>query len=138
MCSSDLGLPGYLRLTELRSPVQVGDQIVTLDQRYTDTAIDYDRDGKTDTLDVAIYSRVIGQESVTLPGRGAVTAVRLDLWLVERVINSSNGAATTFQSTATAWYAPGLGPIKQIVVNPNDSATDNETIVEQLTATSGF
>lgn len=133
------GAPGLLPFIELRSPVQVGDQVVVLDQRYTDTTIDADRDGKADTLDVAIYTRIIGQETIAVAGRGTLTAVRLDAWILDRVIYSSNSQpGPTYQTTATAWYVPGLGLVRQTVSGPDSTGTATQTFTEALTSTSGF
>ena len=64
---SGKGASELIDVVELRSPVRQGDQYTALDKRFTDTNIDVDTDGKPDALDVAIYTRVIGNETVVLP-----------------------------------------------------------------------
>ncbi len=137
------GTPEPLKLIELRSPVREGDQVTILDRHYTDTAIDADGDGKTDALDVGVYSKVIGIEAVVLPNLPAVQAVRVDTVVLSRVIYSSNGQMSpVVQGTQQTWYAAGVGIVRQTTSTPtasnNGVATTDEMIVSWDGGTSGF
>ena len=133
------GVPQKFNFIELRSPVRTGDQYVSLDQRYTDTAIDADRDGKPDALDVAIYSRVGALETVTPPNLPALRGVRVETVFATRVTYSSNAqtspVVTIGQST---WYAAGIGIVRQTTTSPTASGTDTTTTDELITAWDGI
>jgi hypothetical protein len=132
-----------IKFIELRSPVRLGDQYTILDQRFTDTNIDADKDNKTDILDVVIYSRVMGRELVQLPGLPQLTAIRVDTTAQSRVIYSSNGQSSALtQSTVQSWYVAGIGLVRQVSSVPTASGTDTETTEESLVywdgVTTGF
>jgi hypothetical protein len=137
------GVAQAFDVIELRSPVRQDDQYTILDKRYTDTAIDADGDGKPDTLDVAIYARVAGNETLALPNLPPIKALRIDTFVLARVIASSTGQVSpTAQSSLRTWYAEGIGIVRQASVQPTESGTDVTTIDEQLSSwdgvTSGF
>ena len=103
---------------ELRSPVRANDYYVIFDKRL-DSGIDFDGDGKTDALDVAITRHVVGEELLDLPNRRQVNSVRVDTLIQSRVRFSSNGTftdvAVAFQLT---WYARGLGIVRTRLERP--------------------
>lgn len=126
-----------LKIIELRSPVRQGDQITIFDRRYTDTGIDVDRDGRTDTLDLAIYVRVIGLEPVTLTGLPTVTAVRVDTTIASRIRpTSTNVFEATVEARVQVWYAPGIGIVRQSTTIPSAGSTP-DTTDERLLAYDG-
>ncbi len=130
------GVPEQLLLTELRSPVRQDDLWVLFEKRYTDTDIDLDRDGKPDTLDVALYSRVIGNEDVNLPGLPMVKALRLETVLAQRVRSSTDGRLSdVFRTKGQVWYAPGIGIVRATFESP--TATSVETSEEVLVSWDG-
>lgn len=99
---------------ELRSPVRVGDQYTILDTHQADGGIDLEGDGKNDAFDFAIYSRVIGQESVDLVSFPQATTVRVQTVILARFKLSSTGAYTdTVSGTLDNWYSPGVGTVKR-------------------------
>ena len=119
-----------VRMTQLRSPVRVDDQWTILERRFADTAIDVDGDKRTDAVDVAMYARVIGEESVTLPRMAAVKAVRVDTKLLVRVVPSSTGTpgeVTTLE--ISDWYAPGIGLVQERTRAP----LPNSTVLRETT-----
>src|ERR1043165_312316 len=117
-------------MTQLRAPVRVDDQWTILERRFTDTAIDVDGDKRTDAVDVALYARVSGEESVALPRMVAVKAVRVDTKLLVRVVPSSTGTpgeVTTLE--ISDWYAPGLGLVQERTRAP----LPNSTVLRETT-----
>lgn len=113
-----------VRMTQLRSPVRVDDQWTILARRFTETAIDVDGDKRTDAVDVAMYARVIGEESLTLPRLAAIKAVRVDTKLLVRVVPSSTGTpgeVTTLE--ISDWYAPGIGLVQERTRAPLSGST---------------
>jgi hypothetical protein len=133
------GTPQVVNFIELRSPVRAGDQYVSLDQHYTDTAIDADGDGKPDALDVAVYSRVVGMETLSLPNLPALRAVRVDTFVASRVTYSSTGLNSPIvAATLQTWYVPGIGIVRQASSQPTASGSDVETTDEQIISWDGI
>ena len=133
------GVPENLQFVELRSPVRQGDQYTILDKRYTDTNIDADGDRKPDALDVALYARVIGTETLALPNLPALTTVRVDTTLRTRVIYSSDGKASPVTEVLVqTWYARGIGIVRQRTTSPTPSSNDVKTTDEQLVSWDGI
>jgi hypothetical protein len=123
---------------EMRSPVRQGDQFVIWDRHYTDTDIDVDRDGIPDALDVALYGRVMGVDTLNLPGLPALTTVRIDITERERVIASSTGeSSAVIESVIQTWYASGIGIVRQRSTSPTASGNDVQIIDEQITSWDG-
>jgi hypothetical protein len=107
------GTPEVVSLMELRSPVRVNDQFTVFERHYDDAGTDYDFDGKHDSLDVAMYALVIGQEQIDLQNARGVLATRVDTVLLARVRYSSKGAySDVVQFTQSRWYAPGIGIVR--------------------------
>ncbi len=133
------GNPQLVNFIELRSPVQQGDQYTILDQHFTDTAIDADGDGKADALDLAIYARVAGAETVTLPNLPAMQAVRVDSFVLSRVTYSSNGQTSPIvQASIQSWYVAGVGVVRQTATVPSTSGGGVAITDEQITAWDGI
>lgn len=106
---------------ELRSPVRPGDQYTQLDKHYADAGADLDGDGRNDAVDVALYTRVIGEEVLDLHHRPQVHAVRVDTTLRERVKYSKDGHyGDVVEAVQSIWYAAGLGVVRLRVEVPND------------------
>lgn len=98
---------------ELRSPVQVNDQWVLLDERIEDSGLDVDGDNVADRLDIALYRVVIGAESITLPEADApVDTVRVDTFSRTRFTPSGGGAAQTATLRQSSWYAQDVGVVR--------------------------
>ena len=112
---------------ELRSPVRQGDQYDLIEQRFSNQPIDIDADGKFDTVDVASYRRVVGNELVTLPNRAqALTALRVDTVLTIRINPSTRTTPQIASSSVSTWYAPGIGVIRQVVASTDPSRIFDE------------
>jgi hypothetical protein len=127
------GQPVLVNAVELQSPVLQGDQRTLVDRRFTNTAIDIDGDGKGDDLDVAIYTQVIGIETVALENLPFLKCVRVDTVTLTRVKASSTGVFTPIESTTrSAWYVPGLGLIRQRYDTPQDGISQHIVVDEQL------
>ena len=119
---------------ELRSPVKVNDQYVSVDKHIADGGADLDGDNVNDALDVAIYSTVIGEEAVDLPNRRQVKAVRVDMHLRARATLSKTGTTSpVYDAVQSTWYAPGVGVVKTRVDEPNRMAgLPNHVVTEIL------
>ncbi|MFZ5548873.1 MAG: dockerin type I domain-containing protein [Pseudomonadota bacterium] len=120
----------------LRSPVRQNDQIVHTDSRML-TNSDSDGDGLKDSLDFAIYSRVIGTETVELGGSlGNVSAVRVDLVTVGRMVLTAGAIWPTYTTTLSTWYAPSLGAVRRRLdqgAPPNQFAPYSDELLDSVT-----
>jgi hypothetical protein len=110
-----VGSNEVVAVTELRSPVRVNDQYTQYERSDVQTGIDIDGDGKADVADVAIYARVIGNESVELPELArSVTAVKVETTALVRMKRSSSGATQPVTTLVqTQWYAAGVGVVRR-------------------------
>ena len=109
-------------IVELRSPVRINDQYVSLDKRIADSGKDFDGDKVNEALDVAVYSTVIGEEIIDLPNRRQVKAVRVDMNFHVRVKYSKTGTdSPIYEAKQSTWYAPGIGIVKSRIEAPNDT-----------------
>lgn len=111
--------------TELNSPVLQNHQYTVLEKNNISSGTDADQDGKIDLMDVAAYRTVVGNETVNLPNMPAVTALRVDITNLFRVTYSSNGKySDVVKISQSAWYAPGIGLVRQRIVSPTNSGID--------------
>lgn len=119
------GSSEVVAVTELRSPVRINDQYTQYERSDVPMGSDIDGDGQADIADVAIYSRVVGDESVELPELArAVVALKVETTALVRVKNSSNNAqppvGTLVQSQ---WYAPGIGIVRRTLSSPTTNGS---------------
>lgn len=115
---------------DLRSPVKLNDQYVSLDKHLADSGADLDGDKVNEAIDVAIYARVIGEELLDLPNRRQVKAVRVDTTMRARAISSKTGATSPlYDAVQSNWYAPGLGIVQTRENAPN---VDNPTLPNRV------
>lgn len=118
---------------ELRSPVKVNDQYVSIDKHIADSGTDFDGDKINDALDVAVYSTVIGEEILDLPNRRQVKAVHVDMRLRARIKYSKTGTVSpVYEALQSTWYAPGIGIVKSRLEEPNNTAGLPNRVVTEL------
>lgn len=130
------GLPGTTAVsyTELRSPVRVNDQITLLDQLNVALDEDLEGDGRSDRADIGAFSRVVGNEDVSLPEIGrTLTALRVDTTATVRLHLSSRGSPETpLTIVSSTWYAPGIGIVRQASSQPSASGVGAPDTDERL------
>lgn len=118
---------------ELRSPVRVDDQVTLLDERVPDSGYDLDGDGLADTLEIAMYRRVIGEETVDLPALGSERAVRVRAAVAIRFRLTRTGSYTqTETSTMDTWYAPGLGVVRRLTDLPEPDSLGERALYDEV------
>lgn len=115
---ANTGLTETVTAVQLRSPLRVGDQYVIWDKHYENSGYDADGDGTADSMDVAMYARVIGEDTVVLPNLPTQQAVRVDTSVLVRMKTSRNGQfAPTFRTVAHVWYVKGIGIVRRDVAS---------------------
>ena len=133
------GVAERVELIEMRSPVRIDDQWTSFEKRFDDTAFDFDGDGKKDKLDVAIYSRVVGAETISLPNLPDMQALRVDTYVSTRYISSATGlpSVTVELPPVKTWYVAGVGLVRQTITTPT-SANTSKTEDLKLTSWDGL
>ncbi len=110
---TDLGINETVDVIELRSPVRVNDQYTVFDRRVVEAVADLDGDGKRETLDIAVWSVVVGEETVDLLHRRGLRAVRVDTTALTRVRGTASGAISEIErAVGSVWYANGIGIVR--------------------------
>jgi hypothetical protein len=133
LATSEKTAPLAIDMIELRSPVRLNDQYVSFDKHIADSGADYDGDKVNDAIDVAIYSRVIGEETLDLPNRRQVKTVRVDMTFRARVTSSANHSySPVYESVRSTWYAPGIGIVKARLEEPNTAAGAPNSVVTEV------
>lgn len=119
-----IGSSEVVTITELRSPVRANDQYTQYERSNVSLGSDIDGDGQPDVADVAIYSRVIGDERVELPELSrSVMALRVETTALVRVMNSSNQSQPPVgKLVQTQWYAAGIGVVRRTLTVPTTSS----------------
>ncbi|MBQ0932688.1 hypothetical protein KAK07_08910 [Ideonella sp. 4Y16] len=116
---TDGGPQNPFELVLLSSPVRLGERHVAIDKRYTDVGTDLDGDKLNDQMDVAIWTLVKSEDTIDLPQRSDVKAVRVDTEIRLRARYSSDGSTSDVVSaTVSEWYAPGLGLVRRTLDLP--------------------
>tara|TARA_B100001105_G_scaffold99628_1_gene79678 strand:+ start:463 stop:2412 length:1950 start_codon:yes stop_codon:yes gene_type:complete len=138
---NDFGVARSIDFVELRAPVRVGDQVTQIDERVAEAIEDLDGDGKREGLDIAIWTRVIGEESIDLLHRPGLRAIRLDTSIAVRLRPTAVGspAQPTVVSVQRNWYAAGVGLVRTESETPSAAAPGSaDTIVEELESWDGL
>lgn len=92
-----------VHITLLRSPVRAGDQVVGFTKRIDDIP-DQDGDGRAESLDVAVYTRVIGAERIETATGEMLDAIRVETHAVQRLIGSETGQpGAVVDNTGVDW-----------------------------------
>lgn len=138
---ADLGVSRAIDFVELRAPVRVGDQITQFDERLADAVDDIDGDGRREGLDLAIWTRVIGEEVIDLMHRPGVRAVRVDTSVAVRLRLSASTSPE--QPTVTAvqryWYMAGVGLVRTESETPSEALPGGtDLVVEELESWDGL
>lgn len=128
------GAPQNFDVTELRSPVRVNDQYASIDKHIADSGADFDGDKVNDAVDLALYTRVVGEEVLDLPYRAQVRAVRVDTTMRLRATNSKTGTpGPLYEAVQQTWYVAGIGIVKSRLEEPGaDASQPNRVVTEDL------
>jgi hypothetical protein len=121
-------------LAELRSPVRAGDLYGFFERSNIDTGSDLDGDRLNETAQVAVYSRVVAKETLDLPNRSGVEAVRVDMTMRMRLTPTKTRVPTpVYEAVQSTWYAPGIGVVKRRLDEPNSiNGLPNRIVTEVL------
>ena len=117
-------------LQRLRFPVVKGDRWVLVDKTLN-AVLDFDRDGRYDTVTVHGDATVLGFETVTTPAGTYSLVAHVQTVLTSKATLTSNGQTAIVTSTSDDWYAPDIGPIRNVTntVGPASNTTITTTVI---------
>jgi hypothetical protein len=114
----------------LRLPVQAGDSYTGVDKAIA-ACYDFDSDGVLDPLTVQSSTTVVGFETLDTAMGPIAGVAHVRTVLTQTTTLSGNGAVVTVRSTTDDWYAPGLGPLRKLVVTQANGSTERSDSVVQ-------
>ncbi len=130
-----------IRFAVLRSPVRVGDQVVAYNKRVAST-LDLDGDGLADSIDIAVYVRVVGRESVDAASGEKLDAIRVETHLLQRALYSkTNQPGPVSELIGIEWFVRGLGWVARqepTVTSDGQILTGREQLVGVEAAEKGY
>lgn len=125
------GRTGPLDYAELPAPIREG---VAQDVYDATETVDADGDGRADTLRVQITvtaTRVATMSVAAGDFRNLVSA-RQEF---KATVTTATGLSDSATAVLTTWYAPGVGRVRRLYVDPNATAPNN-TVTEELVGVS--
>lgn len=132
------GLPEEVDFVELRSPVRVNDQITQFDRRLANAIDDLDGDGRAEALDIAVWTVVVGEETLDLAQRRGVRSVRVDTFIAARVRGSTGPVGEVVTGDQSVWYAEGIGIVRMRTRVPGNTPGIPDETTEELDAWDGL
>lgn len=129
---ADGAKPLVLDFVELQSPVRTNDRYVAADRRIADVGIDADGDKKNDSMDIAVWVQVIGEETLDLPNRTGVRTIHTETTIRARVVLTTGVLGRIVEERLSIWYAAGIGPVKVRRDNSHPSM-DNVRVIDEET-----
>lgn len=111
---------GLSQMLLLRLPLAAGDSYIARDYTGLVSTTESDGDGQPEHIDFRATVDVLGVESVTVPA-GTFTAMKVRTQTLYRVNYSADGSSHTVTATATDWYAPGVGRVRNTSDNVGTS-----------------
>ncbi|HKQ35974.1 MAG TPA: hypothetical protein VJT11_11770 [Nitrospiraceae bacterium] len=120
--ASDLLTPQLIPYPLIRFPLQPGSTFQQFHKRGVNVG-DLEGDGKNDTADITSQVTVVGPEAISVPAGAFPSALRVESVITTTVHFSFNGSHGTVSQKNTAWYAPEVGPVRQMLVTQGPSLT---------------
>jgi len=96
----------------LRQPLKTGETFNSINRSGVASTVDFDLDGKPETIDAKIDVAVEAKETLQTPF-GAVEAWRVRTFGTMKFYLSGNGKTLPVNISMLDWYAPGIGMVKR-------------------------
>lgn len=117
----------------MQFPSDIGSSFVSINKSNLDYGADLDLDGKNETIDLSYVHSIKGLETVTVPIGTFFNCLKQEMNGTMTLTLSSNKQQITLNTVETRWYAPGVGPVKDIVVTTQtNDPTYQKTVTEEL------
>ena len=110
---------------------QPGSSFVAVNNTGLDYGEDVDYDGKNETASMSATVTFKGFESISVPVGTHSNCAKVEINLLIAVTLSSSNETISVVGTETDWFAPGIGPVKSVIVTTSENYTSTET--EELT-----
>lgn len=107
----------------LRLPIVSGNRFVELDQSFPAYA-DFDSDGRLETLRVRVEVTVLGFETLTTPVGSFTDVAHVQTVVTQSTTYTSTGQAASATFSLDDWYAPDIGPVRNLTVVGNARSED--------------
>lgn len=112
-------------------PLTIGVTTLLADRSGLDWSTDEDGDGRNETVNAKFYQTVLAMESLTVPAGTFSRTLRIETKAVFVVSFTKGGSGTAIQ-TNTAWHAPGVGKVKEIIDVRIEGNPLQTTLTEEL------
>ena len=120
--TSDVLTPQLVPYPVIRFPLQPGSTFQQVHKKGVNVG-DLEGDGKNDIADVTSQVTVVGFEAISVPAGAFPSALRVESVTTATVRLSFDGSQGTISQKSTAWYASGIGPVRQMNVTQGPALT---------------
>ena len=114
-------------------PLTIGTTILLEERRGLDWGGDEDGDGRNESFSLRLYQTPLAFEPMTVTAATFPTTIRVETRAVF-IVNFTRGGSATLIQTNTAWHAPGVGRIKEIIEARLEGGPVQATLTEELTS----
>jgi len=114
---SDPGTPLEKQLVPyqiVRFPIKVSSSFQQFNRKGMDFGTDMDRDGINEKADAQGDSKVVGQESITVPAGTFKDAVKVEARMSMQIHLSGTNRTVLGTDVMAAWFAKGVGLVKYV------------------------
>ncbi|MEO8523589.1 MAG: FG-GAP-like repeat-containing protein [Caldimonas sp.] len=119
---SDPITAGLGPLQVLRLPIVAGDQWLLADKTLP-AVEDIDGDGRADKVAVHAVATVLGFESLTTAAGSYTQVAHVQTVVTQTATLSINGQSITVTATSDDWYAPDIGPVRNLLTVSGSGST---------------
>lgn len=125
------GQPDF-EITQLQLPLQSGTSFLAHEWSNVDTGVDFDHDGKNESMTVQLTVTVVGIENVSVPAGVYSNALKVSTLMHEKITYTSNATTIENRFVTDQWLVPGLGAVKYLRTWTYPQGV--ETYTDELTA----
>lgn len=133
---SDPGTPLEKEITPyqiFRFPLKVPSSFQQFDRAGIDFGSDMDRDGTDETVDTQGWSKVIGQETITVPAGTFQDAIKVEARMNMHIHLSGSKHTVSGIDVMTAWFAKGVGLVKYAERQELSAIKEDRGVVTEIT-----
>lgn len=112
-------------------PLTIGATTLLAERSGLDWGDDEDGDGRNETFNIKLFQTVLAPESVTVPAGTFPSVLKIEQKAVF-IVTFTTGGNTTLIQTNTAWHAPGVGMVKEIVQGQVEGGPVVALLTEEL------
>lgn len=118
-----------------RFPLRAGASYTAVERAVS--GVDLDGDNRADNLQVRVQVTVVGFERITVPAGTFDNALRQRTVVTQTAVLSASARSVTITGTSEDWYAPGVGPVRTLLVIEGDGGreTSEELLLDYRVGT---